>query len=141
MASILQRLVSLVETGIERLGSPRADLERNLKLSTEANARLVEDRRRMTERIDELQGQVDSLRFNGPTLYSDEVDLLQRTAMDLVRRANPELDHHEIELRLSVIRALLDRCDLAPFTHDTLEQNVRDAYDSLKKNEVLDVES
>jgi hypothetical protein len=75
-----------------------------------------------------LKDEVDGLRFNGPTLYRDEVTLLEeyaavlKTSLAFNNVESPE----ERQRDLKIIRSLLDRCDHAPMTADELAQQVED---------------
>lgn len=109
--------VILIENRIEAWSSsePHSVLQDRLRASTERAAELALENATLRDHIDEL-------RFNGPTLWKDEVEVL-----NLARRAPGSSGYSK------TIGKLLDRCDHMPMTADELDAQVKGIMDGTVK--------
>ncbi len=118
--------IVLVEDSIERFGDPdgrrvmgdalKRARDRAAELALE-NAELHDRLEDMNRKLDELQ---DKLQFNGPTLYSDEVDAIRSAdgLMDQDHVASWTRKHR------NALQNLLNRSDKCPFTAAELQKTV-----------------
>ncbi len=104
--------IALVADAIESVGSGeyREDLLRRLQECARRGADLAFENSR-------LRRELDRLRFNGPSLWRDEVEALRR-AIDLFNVGAPVL--------AGSISTLLKRCDHMPMTQDELNEQCRE---------------
>ncbi len=113
---ILNVSVTLASDAIEgwALNETRESLLERLRSAAERGAELALENAR-------LEDEVDALRFNGPTLYRDEVEALRsaRSLMDQDHVAAYTKKHRES------IGSLLERCDHMPMTSDELGEQVK----------------
>ncbi len=106
----------LVEERIERAnGDSRADLEERLREAADRGAELALEKAALEDKLDEM-------RFNGPSLWSDEVELLQKIVATMQEniKANGFADLAEAGKNLQIMQHLLDRCDHMPMTADEM---------------------
>lgn len=99
--------VSLASDAIDSwtTGESRQSILEKLRTAVERSSELVLENARLRDEIDEL-------RFNGPTLYSDEVEALKFAAMG----CDPVTSNS--------IRSLLKRCDHMPMTAAELNEQI-----------------
>lgn len=107
----------LLEEKFEQWASPEALTSREelIRLERESRERAAE----LALEVARLEDKVDSLRFNGPSLWKDEVEALQEM----------------IFLRADVagtLASLLDRCDHMPTTAAEMGRMAQDAIDEIK---------
>ncbi len=113
-------------------GESRSAILQKLRDAVQRGSELALDKAR-------LEDEVDGLRFNGPTLYKDEVDLLDEyaTVLKTSLAFNGDKDYCEgVEERqrdLQIIQALLNRCDHLPMTSDELSKTIDDAISGKAK--------
>lgn len=95
-------------------GESREDLVKRIRTAADRGAELALENQRLHE-------EVDRLRFNGPTLWKDEVEAISAGigALDQDHNASWSKGYRKS------LRALLDRCDHAPMTSDELAEQVR----------------
>lgn len=125
---LLERGIAVLEGLIERLGRGRDDLHGSLGHAVSRANDLADECHRLQDRIDvlekenqDLQDQIGHLRFNGPTLYSDEIEVLREIVLKDI------LDLEQVGTsrrrdRIETIRRLLQRCDLAPVPAGRIEE-------------------
>lgn len=86
-------------------------------------------------RVASLEDEVDGLRFNGPTLYRDEVEMLQWVVRQLNLSVATELTT-DLDRDRSLLKAateLLNRCDHMPMTSDEFAKMADDAIHGRSK--------
>lgn len=104
----------------------------------ESRAALLDRLRKATERggelaleVARLEEEADRLRFNGPTLWREEVELLK----DIAERLRTSMAEYKLfdetlamlGRNLQIIQALLDRCDHMPMTSEEFGKMADDA--------------
>jgi hypothetical protein len=114
---ILNVSVTLASDAIEgwALNETRDGLLERLRSTAERGAELALENAR-------LEDEIDALRFNGPTLWKDEVE-----ALNLARRAPGSSGYS------NTISKLLDRCDHMPMTSGELDDQVKGILDGTVK--------
>ncbi len=106
----------------------RAGLQQRLRVAAERGAELALE-------VARLEDEVDRLRFNGPTLWKDEVDLLRDISTTMQKNIR-EGDFGVVKMlgrNLQIIEHLLDRCDHMPMTTGELEEQVKGILDGTAK--------
>lgn len=118
----------MIEEKIEDFDSreSRADLHERIRKAAERGGELA-------LRVADLEDEVDGLRFNGPTLYRDEVELLKEYATvlktSLAFNNDAVESPEERERDYQIISSLLNRCDHAPYTAAELAAQVQGIAD------------
>jgi hypothetical protein len=114
-------------------GESRQALLTKLREAVQRASELALDKARLEE-------QVDKLRFNGPSLYKDEVDALVAVISSLNIRVQTELTStlEQDRARLKSLRGLLDRCDHLPFTAEDLGNQIDDVLSGKAKSYTWD---
>ncbi len=114
--SALDLLAITAEEMIERAhGNSREELQERLREAAERGAQLALEKAALEDKLDEL-------RFNGPSLWSDEVRLLRSIVSTMQEniKANGFADLAEAGKNLQVMQHLLDRCDHMPMTAEEM---------------------
>lgn len=118
--------IILIEDTIESWSSTetREGLQKTLRTTSERAAELAVENTR-------LEDELDKLRFNGPSLWKDEVEMLQGFQSSLHIRVASELtaDLDRDRARLETITRLLDRCDHMPMTASELDVQTKEIMD------------
>jgi hypothetical protein len=118
LCSIL--LEDLIEDAVT---NSRAELQNRLRETAERGAELALEKAR-------LEDEVDKLRFNGPTLYRDEVDLLEEYARIIetsLAYGGVAESFEDRQADVKILRNLLGRCDHMPNTAEEFGKMVNDA--------------
>lgn len=118
----------LAEDAIDRIGDPRIStnmLEARNRASELAleNARLEADNARLTEELNSLR---DDFEFNGPTLFSDEVDALRKG----VKALEHFTDDYDLDAA-NALSGLLQRSDHMGITQKELMRRAHDAINGV----------
>jgi hypothetical protein len=110
LKDIIRVSVVLVADAIDEIitGESREDLVKRIRAAADRGAVLALEN-------DRLREEVDKLRFNGPTLWSDEVKALRQCIDICTDEGIGDTDPLE---------QLLSRCDHAPMTSDELMKQV-----------------
>ena len=123
MEDALSLGVTLVSDVIDSwaTGETREAILQKLREAVQRSSELALEKARLEE-------EVDSLRFNGPSLYRDEVEALRWTI-------NWRADEKGY---LEVLRGLLNRCDHLPMTAQELNKQMDDALSGRAKTYTWD---
>lgn len=119
--SLLGIAVNLIEEGIEAFDSreSRADLHARIRKASDRGAELA-------LRVAQLEDEIDHMRFNGPTLWKDEVEVLA-TVMN-ARQPHPQSEDTDEWIR-GTISKLLNRCDHMPMTANEMARQIEGIAD------------
>jgi hypothetical protein len=113
----------LIEDAVD--GS-RAELQRRLRETAERGAELALEKAR-------LEDEVDGLKFNGPTLFKDEWQLLEEYARIIetsLAFGGAVESFEDRQADLKILRTLLKRCDHMPNTAEEFGKMVQTALDN-----------
>lgn len=101
----------------------RSALQRRLRENAERGAELALENAA-------LKDEIDRLRFNGPTLYRDEVEFLRDCQQQLQQSIlDAELFGADLKMlgrNLQIVQHLLERCDHMPMTEGEMTTMVED---------------
>lgn len=98
-------------------GESRTALLERLRAATERGGELALE-------VSRLEDEVDGLRFNGPTLYRDEVEAIKAAIDSRTDRG----DHGHVSFEMKdALGALLTRCDHMPMTAEEFGKMADDA--------------
>lgn len=130
---LITRIVDAIEDMMERVGRDKEDVWRSLKQASAragelaiSNLELEDENDRLQKRVHDLEEELDQLRFNGPSLYQDELAAVKWAARFAAKGGNPAASRS--------LCNLLFRVDQMPFTAEELEKLARAALDNAQRD-------